>query len=80
MRTLRRLWPFCRNAGRGNRKRIESRVQGCRKVGRLSSDHRKAEGKDPDMKLAMHIIAPIAAIGLLALCFFSQVPVIERIR
>ncbi len=32
------------------------------------------------MKLAMHIIAPIAAIGLLALCFFSQVPVIERIR
>lgn len=32
------------------------------------------------MKLAIRIIAPIAAVGLLALCFFSQAPVLERVR
>lgn len=32
------------------------------------------------MKLALHIIAPIAAIGLIALCLISQAPVLEKIR
>lgn len=32
------------------------------------------------MKVALYVLAPVAALGLLALCFFSQAPVIERIR
>ena len=32
------------------------------------------------MKLALHLIAPIAALGLIALCLWSQAPVLERIR
>lgn len=32
------------------------------------------------MKLAVYVLAPVAALGLLALCLFSQAPVLEKIR
>lgn len=32
------------------------------------------------MKLAVHIIAPLAALGLVALCLLSQAPVLEKVR
>lgn len=32
------------------------------------------------MKLALRIVAPIAALGLIVLCLLSQAPVLERIR
>lgn len=32
------------------------------------------------MKLALRIIAPIAALGLIALCLLSQAPVLEKVR
>ena len=32
------------------------------------------------MKLAVYLIAPVAALGLLALCLLSQAPVLERVR
>lgn len=32
------------------------------------------------MNLAVKIIAPLAALGLIALCLISQAPVLEKIR
>lgn len=32
------------------------------------------------MKIAIRILAPLAALGLVAVCFLSQAPVLEKIR
>ena len=60
-------------------KQFRDRLQTARIVGRAAPRKRPRE-EGALMKLALHLIAPIAALGLIALCLLSQAPVLERIR
>lgn len=61
-----------------NRKTHARLLQGEMRI--VNASKQPTRGKDHSMKLALHIIAPIAAIGLIALCLISQAPVLEKIR
>ena len=61
-------------------RRIRKRSEDARRHGVSARPYAEPTRKETPMNLAVRIIAPLAALGLIALCLLSQAPVLEKVR